>query len=262
MQGQIGFFNRPWTQWTLETALDGMVSAGASCLGLLRQQGELVLGHDSTRADAQELARSIRDRGLSFLVSLVPVDLDRAPGEARARFLHLVDLVHRMGGRYALSTGAPKLSQKDQYVSLMKATVGHAARQGVQIVLKPHGGISATARDCVEIVERVASDNFRVWYDPGNVLWYAGVRPEEDVAAVARYVTGVCVKDCRLGPEKSVTITPGTGEVDFRRVYAALREAGFSGPNIIETLAGETPEQVDAEARTAVQFVTQLLAQG
>ena len=85
------------------------------------------------------------------------------------------------------------------------------------------------------------------------------INPVEDAAAVDGLVTGWCVKDYRY--PRQVDLTPGTGLVDFRAVFARLKKGGFNGgPLVIETLKlGDLP-QLLAEAKKARRFVETLIA--
>jgi len=260
MECQLGFFNRPWNEWSFERALEGIAGSGAKYVGLMRQEGRFLLTADSTEQEVEELSGTIAKYGLKFLVSLQAVELDLPLQEAVTRLKRTIDNIARMGGKYFLTTGCMDPEKYDRYFEVISACTDYAAEKGIMIVLKPHGGLSATSKECREAVERVGSENFRIWYDPGNVLWYTGTRPEEDVKGIAEYVTGVCVKDCRTGEDRTVMITPGEGEVDFTEVFRILRDAGFSGPCIVETLGGGTPEEVDAEAKKAVAFLEEILS--
>jgi len=126
--------------------------------------------------------------------------------------------------------------------------------------VKPHGGLNATGPQCRRAIERVGHRNFRLWYDPGNIYFYSDGRldPVDDAATVDGLVVGMCVKDY-VHPRK-VDVTPGTGRVDFRRVFARLNKGGFTrGPLIVETLTpGDLPTLL-AEARKARAFVEGLV---
>lgn len=75
--------------------------------------------------------------------------------------------------------------------------------------------------------------------------------------AAAGPMFGRCVRDYRA--PKDVMVTPGTGQVDFPKVFAHLRRGGFTpGTLIVEGLAPGDAAQLTAEARKARQFVTLL----
>ena len=108
----------------------------------------------------------------------------------------------------------------------------------------------------------VGHKNFRVCYDPGNIFYYSDGKldPVDDVASVDGLVAGVNVKDFRL--PKEVLVTPGTGMVDFRRVFAGLQHGGFRrGSLLLECLERGEAAQVTAEAVKARKFLEELTGQ-
>ena len=59
---------------------------------------------------------------------------------------------------------------------------------------------------------------------------------------------------------KNVALTPGTGQVDFPKLMARLRQGGFThGPLAIECLAPGDPAHTLAEAKKARRFVEELV---
>ena len=260
MQYKLGFFNRPWTKLSLERALEGISGSGAVCCGLMRQQGQHLLSADSSDKDIDKLKEIFAKSDLDLTVVLAPLQAELAPEETLDRLERTIRKVAKVGARYLLLTGTDKPDLYDRYLAAIKAGVSCAADSGVSIALKPHGGLSATAKDCTVALEKVDSQSFSIWYDPGNVLYYADKKPEEDVGSIAGHVSGVCVKDVLVeNGEKSVMVTPGDGEVNFDRVFGILDDAGFSGPCIIETLSGTTPQEIDTQAAKAMAFMDGVL---
>lgn len=79
-------------------------------------------------------------------------------------------------------------------------------------------------------------------YDPGNVAWLTGEDPIGEFDAAAPFIRNVHVKNLRLpGPE---WLPAGQGIIDFRRHFAALQRAGYTGPISLE------PHILDGSAET------------
>jgi sugar phosphate isomerase/epimerase len=115
--------------------------------------------------------------------------------------------------------------------------------------------LSALAEDLLRAVERFDHPNFGICYDPGNIYYYTGERAEEDLPKVAEHVRAMCVKDEVGGKHGEVMITPGTGVVDFGRIFSILSGVGFSGPCWVECVGGKTLAEVNAEAGKARDFI-------
>ena len=120
--------------------------------------------------------------------------------------------------------------------------------RSVITVIKPHTGVTAAAWELLQTLARIDRPNVRACYDAGNVAFYEGLRPEDDVADVAEVVSALCVKDHRGARGHTDFPTPGDGDVDHVAVLRTLRAAGFDGPAAVEMVAGKTPEEVEREA--------------
>ena len=260
---QIGCWTRPWDKHDYRVALDAIGEAGFKHAGLMTAKGTngLVISTATTPEEAQQIGEEVKKRGLSVPCVYgggFPV------GEAGVAALKkLLDCCAAVGAKALMAGGTDSPKQNDLYYKTIAECCPYAAEKGMEIVLKPHGGLNATGPQCRKCVETVAQKNFRLWYDPGNIYFYSNgeLDPAKDAATVDGVVSGMCVKDYKHPRE--VLVTPGTGQVDFRAVLAALKKGGFTGgPLVIETLTpGDLPALL-AEARKARKFVEDLVAQG
>ncbi len=255
MDAILGAFTRPWSKVDPETAARDIASAGFEQAGLMKFEGKLLLDHASTGEEAARVKRTFEARGLKVETSLCYFDLaDVEQGKRELRAW--VDLAARAGIKHLLTTGTHDEKRYENYFAVVSDCARYAAEKGVAIGLKFHGGMTATGEQCRRALERVGREGFAIWYDPGNIVYYDGLDPLEELEPVARDTVGVCIKDCRGGKKGSVAITPGDGEVDFAAVFERLREADFSGPMLVETLG---PGEPAAEARRAFEFLSGLL---
>jgi sugar phosphate isomerase/epimerase len=151
------------------------------------------------------------------------------------------------------------------YAGLEKA-LRHAESVRVTIALKPHTGITARGRDCLQVLQRVQSPWLRIAWDAGNISFYEGIYPDPDLPDVAASVKAVCIKDhLGLRGEENFPI-PGQGNVDHELLFRALFTVGFDGPLAIERLDGKDgfrsnapPEVVDRRITAAYQYLAPLL---
>ena len=171
-----------------------------------------------------------------------------------------IDNASFLGLKYVMTFGIDDPAQFDHYFQSMARAAAYGAEKGVQVVMKPHGGSSGASDEIVAAMKKVGHPNFRIWYDAGNIIYYTGKDPVEELKPIAQYVTGFCAKDC-AEPKSEVMIQFGAGKVDFAGVFKVLKAAGFDGPLMVECCAiGETPEATAANARANREFLEKVLA--
>jgi sugar phosphate isomerase/epimerase len=260
---QIGAYTRPWDQWDYRAALDGIAEAGFTYAGIMTAKstkGWLVLTVDSSLEEAAEIGAQVRQRGLrclSLYAGEFPVGKSIAAGLEGLR--KLVDLCAATGSSNLMLAGIGEARLYDAYFKVIAECCDYAVAKGIGLSVKPHGGFVATGADCRKGIEQVRHKNFRLWYDPGNIFYYSdGKRdPVADAADVDGLVVGMSVKDFR--PPKEISLTPGTGQVNWPALMARLKRGGFTrGPLLIETLERGEPRQVLASARQARAFLEDL----
>ena len=151
------------------------------------------------------------------------------------------------------------LARYEEWFAAMPALAAHAAEQGVMIALKPHTGLTATSWELQDTLARLNAPAVRACYDGGNVHYYEGLAPEEDIKEIADLTVALCVKDHR-GPRGHDDFpTPGDGEVDHRSMLTTLRADGFSGPCLVELVGGATPAETEHEARRAFAHLQDII---
>src|SRR5712692_7120950 len=78
-QWPIGCFNRPWTKWSYDDALDGVAAAGYKLTGLLTgQTSEAFTSSAATPEYLDELKKRIAQRGLAVNMTVVRFKPDGA----------------------------------------------------------------------------------------------------------------------------------------------------------------------------------------
>jgi sugar phosphate isomerase/epimerase len=149
------------------------------------------------------------------------------------------------------------------YLSVMQRVAPHAQAAGITITLKPHGGITLTTKDLINVYRHVDHPGFGLCYDPGNIIYYSRgeERPEAHVSEVAPLISTGIIKDCVLNDgTPDVMVTPGEGLVDFSLVLSALVAGGFDGPLYVECVGGTTTKEIDANVRRTLDFVRDALS--
>lgn len=253
---------RPWSQFPHAEALAGIGAAGFKYYAFLGHRA-FTADADTAPETASANAAEVRRHGLEPRMIFSATRLDSTEDEALARVQRLIDNAARIGVPVLIEGGTSRPENFEKYFAVMRRAAPYAQERGVTLALKPHGGIATTGDDCVRAVQTVNHPAYRICFDPGNLLYYAGLDPVAELPKLAPYVVAMCIKDETGGSSaaRSVNVTPGDGDVDFPGVFRILADTGFAGkPAIIETLGGETLEEVNQQAKRAHSFLTQVLA--
>jgi len=262
---QIGCYTRPWANYDYRVALDAIAEAGFRYAGLMTTKSKtgLVISVSTTLEEAERVGRAAKNRGLGVLSVYgggIPVAKSLKAGIEGLK--KLIDNLAACGAKNLLMGGIGNEKLYEAYYKAIAECCDYAAEKGVGISIKPHGGLNATGPQCRKTIEMVGHRNFRIWYDPGNIFYYSDGKldPVDDAATVDGLVVGMCIKDYRH--PKNVSITPGTGQVDFPAVLARLRKGGFThGPLVVECLDRGDAEHTLAQARKTRMFLEELTGQ-
>lgn len=264
-QWPIGCFNRPWVNekkgWDYDVALDGIKAAGYKWTGLLtRSKTEPFTGSDATQEYLAGLKKKIAARGLKVNMSALRTKNDLPLKEQIKDVRQQIDNGKFVGVESMLTFGVDKAEHFENYYKLMRDAAAYSSEHGIKLVLKPHGGGSGASEEIIRCMDKVKHPNFKIWYDAGNIIYYTGKDPLEQLKPIAQYVTGFCAKDCDK-QKGNVWMEFGTGGVDFKAVFGELKKAGFNGPVMVECcVQGETPQIISANARKNREFLERLFA--
>jgi sugar phosphate isomerase/epimerase len=261
----IGAFNRPWAgdkkNWGYDAALDGMKAAGYKLTGLLtRTEKSPFTGADATEEYLTELKKKIAARGLTAVMAALRTKDDLPLDEQIKGMRKQIDNAKFVGVEFLLTFGVGKEEHYENYYKLMHDAAAYSHERGMKLVLKPHGGSSGDAEEITRCIEKVKHPNFKVWFDAGNIIYYTGKDPLEQLKPVAHHVTGFCAKDCDK-QKGNVWLNFGTGKVDFAAVFGELKKAGFNGPVMVECCAtGDTADIVTENMRKNREYLEKVFA--
>ena len=269
-----------YRQQNLARALEGIARAGfrwvePSCVcGYC----EHIQPENMDEADAARLADQVAGFGLRISSIAGHVDL-KYPllgkgAEAAATGFHLlrkrIDLASRLGVGI-VNTGigvARDASELDAFYRDFAALVEYAQREGVKIGLESHEGLTETAQASLALCQRMASPGLGINYDAGNVHFYTGLDPLDDLAACAHeigpWLIHVHIKDHR-GEKGTWDFPPlGEGSLDLPGLARALRQIGYDGPCSLEIefcgpdTQDPPPEVIDRGVRQSYEFMQRL----
>jgi sugar phosphate isomerase/epimerase len=257
----IGCFNRAWTNWSYDTALDGIAAAGYKLTGLLSgHRGEAFTSSAATPEYLDGLKKRIAQRGLAVNMTAIRFRPEAGLETNLADLRKQIENAARLGLKFMLTFGVDQPAHYEDFYRLMADAAAQGEKRGLHIVMKPHGGNSGASEEILRCIQKVGQPNFKIWYDAGNIIYYTGKDPVTELEPVAKYVTGFCAKDCP-GPKGEVMSQFGTGKVDFKAVFAKLKSVGFEGPILVEGVkVGATTDETTANARANREFLEKELA--
>lgn len=193
-----------------------------------------------TASEVRKLKNLLDGYGLTPIGMSAHCDLTTKEGlEA---FERRIDLAKEFNVRFLVTGTGKWVSDEDLdnfYENIGKASE-YAWKNDQVIVLETHGdgksGESHTdsGKLYLPIIKHINRGNVRVCYDTGNVIYYQGIRPEDDILHIAKYVGYVHLKDKNHG--RGVWNFPaiGQGTIKFDRVFEVLQSVGYDGPIVVE----------------------------
>jgi sugar phosphate isomerase/epimerase len=265
---QYACMTLPYSAFPLERALTGIKAASYDHVawGVTHKdaggQQRPAMDVAAPPAEAAALARRCRDLGLApvMMFSTVFLEEPNATDDHRRRIAQAA----AAGIPYLLTFGRTRPGEYERVVACLKAIGPDARKAGVTVLIKQHGGNTATGQMCARIIREVGDAGVRMCYDAGNVLDYESHDPITDIATCVGDVRAFAIKDHRDWP-KDEDCGPGFGEIDHYRLFQPVMRTGLTMPlvfeNIFEPLVPRpsTPEGVDALARRAREYMQSVI---
>lgn len=265
---QFACMTLPYSAFPLQRALTGIKAAGYDSVawGVTHKEADgstkPVMAVDAKPSDAAQLAARCRGLGLEPVMMFSTVNLE-APNALDA---HLRRIEQAAAARipFLLTFGKTSSGEYQAFIENLKRMARAAAKAGVMIVIKQHGGNTATGADCAKIVQEVAQESVKICYDAGNVLDYENRDPIADIQTCWPDIRAFNIKDHRNTP-KDEDCGPGFGEIDHYKLFAPVMRTGLTIPltfeNIFEPLVARptNAEQVDALARRSREYIASVL---
>ncbi len=263
MELTIGCTTRPYNTLSFAEAFERIAAAGYTDVAVFRNRGDRPVDSGSTPEEVAAIRKAAADAGVIPSMLIGSTQLTLGLEAAVEDYKRLIDHTAALGVTWLLDCGTNKEEFYDAYFELMGQAAPYAEQAGVQITMKPHGGISLTTEHLLAACERVNHPAFAICYDPGNIIHYTAgeMRPETDVAEVAPKVSTGIIKDCELNDGKpNVMVTAGDGLVDFYTVLSGLVGGGFDGPLYVECVGATEPGDVDRDVAFTLGYVKGVLA--
>jgi L-ribulose-5-phosphate 3-epimerase len=264
MKNNLGCTTNTYCKFSLERSLDGIAKCGLKHVELsaIPIHAEHVTPEQMSEADYGALQKKLADRGLEA----VSVSAHCDPGQAGNLDLirNRISLAKKVGAQFVNTVaGHPQTDdQWQQWRTDMRKLGDFAKEHGVMLCLETHGPVVGKSADARRAIEMIGHPNVRMNYDPANLIYYVGERPETDIQGVISLISHIHIKDKIGGKEVWNFPAVGTGTIDFVKVLGPLFAAGYAGPLNFEleftpdsTL---TADEIDAALAQSVAHIRKL----
>jgi L-ribulose-5-phosphate 3-epimerase len=144
-------------------------------------------------------------------------------------------------------------------VAAIKQVAKHCGANGQRFLMETG---QETPTTMSRALRDVGEPNLGVGLDTANLILYGKANPVDAVAILGPHVHAMHAKDGRwpTNPDKlGEEVLIGTGLVDFKKVFAGLRKAGYTGAITIERETNG-PQQIE-DVRKEKQYLEKVLAQ-
>lgn len=266
---QIACMTLPWSAFPFDRALAGIRSAGYRYVawGLNHPDStgasKPILPLEAPAADAARLTARCADAGLEPVMMFSNVNFEAAG--AADGYRRRIDQANAGKVPFVIVFGRTTGGEYDTVIRVLKSVAEHARAGGVTIVIKQHGGNTATGVDCSRIIADVGHESVRMCYDAGNVLDYESHDPIPDIQKCWRDIRAFAVKDHRNFP-KDEDCGIGFGEIDHYKLFTPVMRTGLTMPlaaeNLFEPLLPRpsTAEGMERLARRSREYLEAVLA--
>lgn len=142
------------------------------------------------------------------------------------------------GATEAIADTIPSDHPPNWVQEVLSEAVERAEAAKLKLYLEPEPVCWAdSGAAAAQLIHAVNSPVLGINYDPCNDAWMLRRDPISDFAAVAPFIRNVHIKDQLDAPVSSgmpTWVVPGTGMLDWRGHFAALKAIGYDGPFSLE----------------------------
>jgi L-ribulose-5-phosphate 3-epimerase len=217
----------------IDAALEGLAEAGYHNveIGAVKGWFEHIDPDTVSDAEIQRIGGKLADLGLNPVSLSGHTQLQTAEG--KDRFRKAIDIARALGMQIVNTfTGdAETDEEREAYFANVQELCDYAGSLGLKIGMETDSNMLPTAKIGVQILDRIDRPNVLGFnYDPGNVIYYTGADPYEDVRYALPRMVHFHLKD-KIGGKGVFNFPPtGDGELDIPRLLTILEEGGYTGP--------------------------------
>lgn len=237
MNNKIAVVTSTYPNYDADQAMEGISAAGfqyvdlATCPGFfehIKPRPE-----EMDKGDAQKVMGQVAGHGLSLLA--VSGHTRMGKPDSVDNLKKVIDFASQAGTGYLITdAGEVKNSQDEKkFYADMANLADYAQDKKVTICVEMHGEWCNTGPKGAEIIKKIGHPHVKLNYDTSNVIFYGGVRPEEDIEAALPHMAYLHLKEHGSGKKGDWNFPAlGDGVVDFETIFEKIKD--YTGPIDVE----------------------------
>lgn len=219
--------------YSLDQALEGLAEAGyRNCeIGAVKGWFEHIDPDAATDQDIQRAEAKLKDVGIRPVSMSAHTQLQTREG--KERFKRAIDIAAALGMQVINTyTGdATTEAERAAHFENVDELCSYAKSKGLKIGMETDSNMLPTAQIGAKILDRIGRpDVIGFNYDPGNVVYYTGANPSEDIVYALPRMVHFHFKDKIGGKGVFNFPPPGDGELDLTGLLKTALDAGYNGP--------------------------------
>lgn len=239
MLKQLAINSNTYHGFSLEDAVKGAHEAGFTNIELaaVKDHTAHVLP-DMPPEKLQSIKKLLRDYGMTCVG--IGAHSNVMKDEGVANLLKSIDLAVEFECQYIITATGDAHGDKDVIedeavlAKNLAPIIEKCKRLNKTLVLETHGNNYPTGVSLKKLA-KLLGDEVKINYDTANVIFYGNILPYEDLEASVDCVEFIHLKD-KLGAYNEWNFPAiGDGDLDFQRIFTALRKADYKGPISVET---------------------------
>ncbi len=263
MENKIGVVTSTYPRSTLEQALDGISKAGFKYVELASSPGffEHIVPRpeEAQKGDVLKLLETCSNYGVEPYCIAGHTRLMKENGVKN--FKKVIDYAEIAGiGFITTDTGEVKNeSDREVFFNDMKILAQYAGERNITICLEMHGEWLNNGLTGAEVIKKLNNENVKLNYDTGNVMYYGGVKAEDDIKNAFPYMGFMHLKERTDKPREWNFPALGDGKLDFVRIFELIRD--YNGPISVEVEFdenGRNLEETNAAVKKSHEFLDRL----
>lgn len=219
--------------YSIDQALEGLAAAGYRyCeIGAVKGWFEHIDPDVATDREIDAVQRKLKAVGLKPISLSGHTQLQTTEG--KERFKRAIDIAAALNMKVVNTFTGDAESDEDRaaWFENIDILCDHAKKAGLRIGLETDSNMLPTAKIGVDILAQInRPDVVGFNYDPGNVVYYTGADPTEDIQYALPQMVHFHFKDKVGGQGVFNFPPPGDGELDMTGLLRFCEAGGYTGP--------------------------------